>query len=64
MDVFKSINKIPEMNETVLTIGSFDGLHRGHQEVIRKVVTTSNTINVPSVVITFDPHPKMIVHRY
>lgn len=61
MDVFKSINKIPEMNETVLTIGSFDGLHRGHQEVIRKVVTTSNTINVPSVVITFDPHPKMIL---
>ena len=61
MDVYKSINKIPRINETVLTIGSFDGLHRGHQEIIRKVVTTSNAMDVPSVVITFDPHPKMIL---
>ncbi|MBH31667.1 MAG: hypothetical protein CMG71_06730 [Candidatus Marinimicrobia bacterium] len=61
MDVFYHLDDIPEMNDAVLTIGSFDGLHRGHQEVIRRVVTTARILEAPSVLITFDPHPKEIL---
>jgi riboflavin kinase/FMN adenylyltransferase len=42
-------------------MGSFDGLHRGHQEIIKRVVTFSNARNLPSVTITFDPHPRHIL---
>ena len=51
------------MSDAVLTIGSFDGLHRGHQEVIQRVVTTARILEVPSVLITFDPHPKEILGK-
>ena len=63
MDVFTNINKIPKINGSVLTIGSFDGLHLGHQEVIKKVVAYSNALKIPSVVVTFEPHPKMILSK-
>lgn len=49
------------MNDSVLTIGSFDGLHRGHQEVIHRMVTTARAVDAQSVVITFDPHPKEVL---
>ncbi len=61
MDVYRRIEDVPAMNDAVLTIGSFDGLHRGHQEVIHRVVTTARAIDAPSVVITFDPHPKEVI---
>ncbi len=61
MDVYRRIEDVAAMNDAVLTIGSFDGLHRGHQEVIHRVVTTARAIDAPSVVITFDPHPKEVI---
>ena len=61
MEVYKSINNIPLLPESVVTIGTFDGCHRGHQEVIKKVVSTSQSINKKSVLITFDPHPRHIL---
>ncbi len=61
MDVFHRIEDVSEMNDAVLTIGSFDGLHRGHQEVIQRVVTTARILEAPSVLITFDPHPKEVL---
>ena len=48
MEVYKSINNIPLLPESVVTIGTFDGCHRGHQEVIKKVVSTSQSINKKS----------------
>lgn len=41
----------------VVTIGSFDGIHLGHQELIRQTVLKSKSLNLKSAVITFDPHP-------
>ena len=61
MDVYRHIEDVLVMNEAVLTIGSYDGLHRGHQEVINRVVTTAKALNTKSVVVTFDPHPKIVV---
>ncbi|WP_395678059.1 hypothetical protein [Inquilinus sp.] len=48
---------------SVVTVGAFDGVHRGHQALIRKAVATGRAIGVPSVVYTFDPLPKLFFAR-
>ena len=46
----------------VITIGVYDGVHRGHQQMIRRTVQRAADSGLPSVVITFDPHPSEVVH--
>jgi riboflavin kinase/FMN adenylyltransferase len=46
---------------TVLTIGNFDGLHLGHRRIISRLVQLSSELRVPSVVMTFDPHPRQVL---
>ena len=45
----------------VVTVGFFDGVHRGHQVVVRRAVTLARERGVPAVVLTFDPHPSEVV---
>ena len=61
MVICKNLNTIPHLDKSVLTIGSFDGMHRGHMEIIKNVKLKAGRKNIPSVVITFDPHPKSIL---
>jgi len=61
MVICKNLNTIPHLDKSVLTIGSFDGMHRGHMEIIKDVKLKADRNNNPSVVITFDPHPKSIL---
>lgn len=44
---------------SIVTIGAFDGVHRGHQELIRQTVATARRLSLPAVVYTFDPPPKV-----
>ena len=46
----------------VVTIGTFDGIHRGHQEILKRVVKTGEHYNLESVLVTFHPHPKVLVN--
>jgi riboflavin kinase/FMN adenylyltransferase len=46
---------------SVVTIGVFDGVHRGHQEIIIHAVKRAGELGIPSVVVTFDPHPSEVV---
>jgi len=46
-----------------LTVGVFDGVHRGHQQVIRKLVAGAHENELPAVVLTFDPHPATVFGR-
>ena len=55
MKVLNGYSKIRQ--NTVLTIGNFDGIHKGHQKIIKQVVELSKKDNLKSVVITFKPHP-------
>lgn len=62
MEIFRGLDTLPDMHDCYLTIGSFDGLHRGHQEIVKKVVSYATANNSISVVITFDPHPRHILN--
>lgn len=47
---------------SVVTVGNFDGVHLGHQTLLREVVQTATELKVPSVVLTFDPHPVKVLY--
>ena len=51
----------PGWGRCVATIGVFDGVHRGHQAIIGEAVARGRAAGVPSVVLTFDPHPSEVV---
>ncbi len=55
----KNIERVPN---TVLTVGTFDGVHRGHRALIETVVEKARERNARSVVVTFDPHPREIIN--
>jgi riboflavin kinase/FMN adenylyltransferase len=56
------LEDIPEgWGRSVVTIGSYDGVHRGHQLIIGHAVSRARELGVPSVVVTFDPHPSEVV---
>jgi len=63
MDVFNSLDDIPDdFRGAVVTIGNFDGVHRGHQHIFRKVLREARQEKSKAVVITFEPHPKRVLH--
>jgi riboflavin kinase/FMN adenylyltransferase len=53
----------PSARGTVLTVGTFDGVHRGHQRVLERIARRGNEQGLSSVVVTFDPHPLEIVRK-
>lgn len=50
------------LNRPVVTVGSFDGVHKGHQAIFEKVRTTAKQQGVDSLAITFDPHPRLLLN--
>ena len=62
MVICNDLNHIQHFNKSVLTIGSLDGMHRGHIGIISDLKAISKINKVPSVVITFDPHPKTVLN--
>lgn len=61
MKVFRNINKFTSDKKTIATLGTFDGVHLGHRKIIDRLVTEAKAKEVESVVLTFFPHPRMIV---
>lgn len=63
MIVFEGIESITgDYREVFVTIGNFDGVHLSHQHICRKLAAEAKKAGCKSLVITFDPHPKMILH--
>ena len=61
MDTYRRLEDIPTLATSALTIGSFDGLHRGHLAVIEQLISRAHELSVPAAVLTFDPHPKHVL---
>ena len=57
MDIVQGSSSLPLQGESAITIGFFDGVHRGHQAVIKRVVDVAKQRELRSVVVTFDRHP-------
>lgn len=62
MIVHRDLNNFPKLKNSVLTIGSFDGVHQGHKKILDRIKDYSRQYNAPSVVITFHPHPREIIY--
>lgn len=61
MRVFKGLYNLPKFNNAVATMGSFDGIHCGHRELLHRVINRAEEIDGESIVITFDPHPRYVL---
>ncbi len=59
MQVLRHYEEVPEdLKRSVVAIGNFDGIHRGHQEVIGKAGRLAREMGAPQAVLTFEPHPR------
>ncbi|MFK7949054.1 MAG: bifunctional riboflavin kinase/FAD synthetase [Saprospiraceae bacterium] len=62
MRVFQSLATLPKFKNAVITIGSYDGVHAGHQQIINRVNNLAKVENGESVLITFHPHPRLVLN--
>ncbi|MBN8640614.1 MAG: bifunctional riboflavin kinase/FAD synthetase [Flavobacteriales bacterium] len=63
MKTHLSIASFTPQNKTIVTIGTFDGVHIGHQKILKKITQIANEENYESVVLTFFPHPRMVLQQ-
>jgi len=63
LQVLYSIDQLPFNQATVATIGTFDGVHQGHREVIRQLKEEGKQFGLQTLLITFDPHPRIILKK-
>jgi riboflavin kinase/FMN adenylyltransferase len=63
MKVVRGLEDIPrEFRDAYVTIGNFDGVHLGHIPILKKIIEEAHGENRKALVITFDPHPKKVLH--
>ena len=62
MKVYTDLSKLDEFKNAVITIGSFDGVHTGHQKILERVKQLAKEEEGESVLITFHPHPRLVLN--
>ena len=63
MKEHKGANAFKSDHQTVVTIGTFDGVHVGHQKIIERLVKTAKEDHLESAILTFFPHPRMVLQK-
>jgi riboflavin kinase/FMN adenylyltransferase len=61
--IYNNITAIPKIHYAVVTIGMFDGVHLGHQQILSHLVAKAHANNGEAIVITFDTHPRMVLQH-
>jgi riboflavin kinase/FMN adenylyltransferase len=61
VNIYSSASKYNNPRASVVTIGTFDGVHIGHKEILNRLITTGKNEDLDSVVLTFFPHPRMVL---
>jgi riboflavin kinase/FMN adenylyltransferase len=63
LEIIQSLSKFSYSEKTIVTIGTFDGVHIGHQKILEKVVDSAKKERKKSVLLTFFPHPRMVLQQ-
>jgi len=63
LKIFTNLSKFKSTNKTFVTIGTFDGVHIGHQKVIKKLIKSAKNNKATAVLLTFFPHPRMVLQK-
>jgi len=61
--IFRRLEEVQLDSRSVITVGTFDGLHRGHQAIIAALKKEARARNGSATVVTFDPHPQVVLQR-
>ena len=63
MDVYKSLASYKKKNPSIVTIGTFDGVHLGHKAILTQLMNAAKKNNQASILLTFFPHPRMVLQK-
>jgi riboflavin kinase/FMN adenylyltransferase len=63
MQVHRNIHSLPTFKNAVITIGTFDGVHLGHRQIITQLKEEAQKVNGETVIITFHPHPRKVIQH-
>ena len=63
LNIIHSISSFESSQKTIVTIGTFDGIHIGHQKILKKLIKTAKKRKEKSVLLTFFPHPRMVLQK-
>lgn len=61
MKIYYNLDNFPVLNCPVLTLGTFDGVHIGHQKILSRINDMAKSVNGESVLMTFHPHPRAVI---
>ncbi|TDE06042.1 bifunctional riboflavin kinase/FAD synthetase [Flavobacterium sandaracinum] len=64
MNIFHSINDFSSTKKTIITLGTFDGVHIGHKKILERVIQNTDNEKYESLVLTFFPHPRMVLQEH
>jgi len=64
VEVYQSIQNIKTIQNPILTLGMYDGVHIGHQTIIQQLNQIADEVDGESVLLTFDPHPRMVLQPH
>src|SRR3989338_1456868 len=62
MRIIRDLTPDVQFNRPIVTLGTYDGVHLGHQAIIREMVAEAQAKGKESVLLTFDPHPRMVLY--
>ena len=64
MKIYQSLTEFVKVPHAVVTIGTFDGVHVGHQQIIKHLKAAATLINGQTVILTFFPHPRLVLYPH